>query len=142
MMAVASTSCEPVTDAGVRYVAIAEDGTVVATMAEYIIGSLESMQSATTSDGGRTWTNADKTYRKAGNESVQIPRGIYAIQLPRFLIDTKNCGTRGGWAWMLLKVTSPRLLANNAPTAAPRATLSLDVNVARPGDDYDSGELQ
>ena len=39
------------------------------------------MQSATTSDGGRTWTNADKTYRKAGNESVQIPRGIYAIQL-------------------------------------------------------------
>ena len=80
MMAVASTSCEPVTDAGVRYVAIAEDGTVVATMAEYIIGSLESMQSATTSDGGRTWTNADKTYRKAGNESVQIPRGIYAIQ--------------------------------------------------------------
>ena len=81
MMAVASTSCEPVTDAGVRYVAIAEDGTVVATMAEYIIGSLESMQSATTSDGGRTWTNADKTYRKAGNESVQIPRGIYAIQI-------------------------------------------------------------
>ena len=80
MMAVASTSCEPVTDAGVRYVAIAEDGTVVATMAEYIIGSLESMQSATTSDGGRTWTNADKTYRKEGNESVQIPRGIYAIQ--------------------------------------------------------------
>ena len=75
MMAVASTSCEPVTDAGVRYVAIAEDGTVVATMAEYIIGSLESMQSATTSDGGRTWTNADKTYRKEGNESVQIPRG-------------------------------------------------------------------
>ena len=43
---------------------------------------------------------------------------------------------------MLLKVTSRRLLANNAPTAAPRATLSLDVNVARPGDDYDSGELQ
>ena len=80
MMAVASTSCEPVTDAGVRYVAIAEDGTVVATMAEYIIGSLESMQSATTSDGGRTWINADKTYRKAGNESVQFPRGIYAIQ--------------------------------------------------------------
>ena len=39
LMAVASTSCEPVTDAGVRYVAIAEDGTVVATMAEYIIGS-------------------------------------------------------------------------------------------------------
>ena len=83
MMAVASTSCEPVTDAGVRYVAIAEDGTVVATMAEYIIGSLKSMQSATTSDGGRTWTNADKTYRKAGNESVQIPRGIYAIQSAR-----------------------------------------------------------
>ena len=83
LMAVASTSCEPVTDAGVRYVAIAEDGTVVATMAEYIIGSLESMQSATTSDGGRTWTNADKTYRKAGNESVQIPRGIYAIQSAR-----------------------------------------------------------
>ena len=54
------------------------------------------MQSATTSDGGRTWTNADKTYRKEGNESVQIPRGIYAIQLPRFPIDTKNCGTRGG----------------------------------------------
>ena len=80
LMAVASTSCEPFTDVGVRYVAIAEDGTVVATMAEYIIGSLESMQSATTSDGGRTWTNADKTYRKAGNESVQIPRGIYAIQ--------------------------------------------------------------
>ena len=83
MMAVASTSCEPVTDAGVRYVAIAEDGTVVATMAEYIIGSLESMQSGTTSDGGRTWTNADKTYRKAGKESVQIPRGIYAIQSAR-----------------------------------------------------------
>ena len=83
LMAVASTSCEPVTDAGVRYVAIAEDGTVVATVAEYIIGSLESMQSATTSDGGRTWTNADKTYRKAGNESVQIPRGIYAIQSAR-----------------------------------------------------------
>ena len=83
LKAVASTSCEPVTDAGVRYVAIAEDGTVVATMAEYIIGSLESMQSAMTSDGGRTWTNADKTYRKAGNESVQIPRGIYAIQSAR-----------------------------------------------------------
>ena len=83
LMAVASTSCEPVTDAGVRYVAIAEDGTVVATMAEYIIGSLESMQSGTTSDGGRTWTNADKTYRKAGKESVQIPRGIYAIQSAR-----------------------------------------------------------
>ena len=41
------------------------------------------MQSATTSDGGRTWTNADKPYRKAGNESVQIPRGIYAIQSAR-----------------------------------------------------------
>ena len=122
MMAVASTSCEPVTDAGVRYVAIAEDGTVVATMAEYIIGSLESMQSATTSDGGRTWTNADKTYRKAGNESVQIPRGIYAIQLPWLLIDTKNCGTRGRWTWKRLKVTVPRLLASNVPTANPQAT--------------------
>ena len=38
----------------------------------------------------------------------------------RFLIDTKNCGTRGGWAWRLLKVTAPRLLASNLPTAAPR----------------------
>ena len=90
LMAVASTSCEPVTDAGVRYVAIAEDGTVVATMAEYIIGSLESMQSATTSDGGRTWTNADKIYRKAGNESVQIPRGIYAIQSARVDLVSEN----------------------------------------------------
>ena len=53
------------------------------------------MQSATTSDGGRTWTNADKTYRKAGNESVQIPRGIYAIQDIRFPIETKSSGTRG-----------------------------------------------
>ena len=95
LMAEASISCEPVTDAGVRYVAIAEDGTVVATTAEYLIGSLEPVQSATTSDGGRTWTNADKTYRKAGNESVQTPRGTYAIQLPGFLIDTKNCGTHG-----------------------------------------------
>ena len=63
-------------------------------------------------------------------------------QLPRFLIDTKNCGTRGRWAWTLLKVTSPRLLANNAPTASLQATLSPDVNVARAWDDYDSGELQ
>ena len=66
----------------------------------------------------------------------------YAEQLPRFLIDTKNCGTRGGWAWRLLKVTAPRLLASDVPTAAPRATLSLDVNVARAGDDYDSGDVQ
>ncbi len=43
---------------------------------------------------------------------------------------------------MLLKVTSPRLLANNAPTASLQGTLSLDVNVARPGDDYDSGDVQ
>ncbi len=63
-------------------------------------------------------------------------------ELPRFLIDTKNCGTRGGWAWRLLKVTAPRLLASDVPTAAPRATLSLDVNVARAGDDYDSGDVQ
>ncbi len=54
-------------------------------------------------------------------------------QPPRFLIDTKNCGTRGGWAWRLLKVTAPRLLASDVPTAAPRTTLSLDVNVARAG---------
>ena len=57
-------------------------------------------------------------------------------------IDTKNCGTRGGWAWRLLKVTAPRLLASDVPTAAPRATFSLDVNVARAGDDYDSGDVQ
>ena len=57
-------------------------------------------------------------------------------------IDTKNCGTRGGWAWRLLKATAPRLLASDVPTAAPRATLSLDVNVARAGDDYDSGDVQ
>ena len=43
---------------------------------------------------------------------------------------------------MLLKVTSRKLLANNAPTASLQATLSLDVNVARAWDDYDSGELQ
>ena len=43
---------------------------------------------------------------------------------------------------MLLKVTSPRLLANNAPTASLQATLSLDVDVACAWDDYDSGELQ
>ena len=65
-----------------------------------------------------------------------------AAELARFLIDTKNCGTRGGWAWRLLKVTAPRLLASDVPTAAPRATLSLDVNVARAGDDYDSGDVQ
>ena len=41
-------------------------------------------------------------------------------QLPRFLIDTKNCGTRGGWAWRLLKVTAPRLLASNVPTGRPK----------------------
>ena len=113
MMAVASTSCEPVTDAGVRYVAIAEDGTVVATMAEYIIGSLESMQSATTSDGGRTWTNADKTYRKAGNESVQIPRGIYAIQSARVDLvseDSVDSFLRIAWTLVLPQI-SPAGLA-------------------------------
>ena len=51
-------------------------------------------------------------------------------------------GTRGGWAWRLLKVAAPRLLASDVPTAAPKATLSLDVNVARAGDDYDSGDVQ
>ena len=39
-------------------------------------------------------------------------------------------------------MTAPRLLASNVPTASPQATLSLDVNVARAWDDYDSGELQ
>ena len=43
---------------------------------------------------------------------------------------------------MLLKVTSARLLANDAPTASLQATLPLDVNVSRVWDDYDSGELQ
>ena len=57
-------------------------------------------------------------------------------------IETKLCGTRGRWAWRLLKVTAPRLLASDVQTAAPRATLSLDVNVARAGDDYDSGDVQ
>ena len=39
-------------------------------------------------------------------------------------------------------MTAPRLLASDVPTVAPRATLSLDVNVARAGDDYDSGDVQ
>ena len=62
---------------------------------------------------------------------LHYPDDLSPDQLPRFLIDTKDCGTRGRWASMLLKVTSPRLLANNAPTASLQATLSLDVNVAR-----------
>ena len=37
------------------------------------------------------------------------------------------------WAWRLVKVTVPRLLASNVPTANPQATLSLNVNVARAG---------
>ncbi len=48
----------------------------------------------------------------------------------------------GGRARRQLKVTAPRLLASDVPTAAPRSTLSLDVNVARAGDDYDSGDVQ
>ena len=39
-------------------------------------------------------------------------------------------------------MTVPRLLASRVPTANPRRPLSLDVNVARAGDGYDSGELQ
>ena len=84
-----------------------------------------------------------------GGERLLHPDGFALVlgvrapdQLPRFLIDTKNCGTRGRWTWRLLKVTAPRLLASDVPTAAPRATLSLDVNVARAGDDYDSGDVQ
>ena len=52
---------------------------------------------------------------------VGVVLGVCAPdQGPRFLIDTKNCGTRGGWAWRLLKVTAPRLLASDVPTAAPK----------------------
>ena len=39
-------------------------------------------------------------------------------------------------------MTVPRLPASNVPTDRLQATLSLDVNVARAWDDYDSGELQ
>ena len=42
----------------------------------------------------------------------------------------------------LVAVTVARILASNVPTANPQAILSLDVNVARAGDGYDSGEVQ
>ena len=81
LVAMASMSCEPVTDAGVQYVAIAEDGTVVATMAEYLLGSLAPVRSAITGDGGRTWTDADETYWETIDSSVLLtPRGTYAIE--------------------------------------------------------------
>ena len=55
-----------------------------------------------------------------GQRRRRVVFGVAAPdQLPRFLIDTKNCGTRGGWAWRLLKVTAPRLLASNVPTDRP-----------------------
>ena len=55
----------------------------------------------------------------ANGISLVLGRGA-PDQGPRFLIDTKNCGTRGGWAWRLLKVTAPRLLASDVPTAASK----------------------
>ena len=79
---------------------------------------------------------------EAAGGGLAHPPGDLLGQDIGYPIDTKNCGTRGGWAWRLLKVTAPRLLASDVPTAAPRATLSLDVNVARAGDDYDSGDVQ
>ena len=91
LMAMASISCEPVTDAGVQYVAMAEDGTVVATMAEYLIGELVPVRSAMTRDGGRTWTNADRTYWGTNDRRVlQTPRGTYAIEDSGIMVLNAN----------------------------------------------------
>ena len=39
-------------------------------------------------------------------------RGYADVHHPRFSIDTKNCGSRGGWTWMPLGVVELELAAN------------------------------
>ncbi len=80
LMAVTAISCEPVVDAGVRSVTNAEDGSVVAKIEVFSIGELTPMQSATTSDGGRTWAIADGVNLYGNNRTAQTPRGTYAIR--------------------------------------------------------------
>ena len=90
LMALAAISCEPEVDAGVRSVTNAEDGSVVAKIEVYSIGSLVPMQSATTSDGGRTWTIANGVKLYGNNKTAQTPRGTYAIQNSGIMLLDSN----------------------------------------------------
>ena len=81
VMAMAFVSCEPITDLGVLYVGKQEDGIVVVTMMESRGGSLHRRGSASTSDGGRTWTIVNGPRQGVVNsESVKTPRGTYTIR--------------------------------------------------------------